>query len=247
MMIVKMRSEQKSVLFRFIGLLRSQTKNSTCEMLMTCSNTMSSTMTTHDEAAHEPQPQSSLKINAFFYTTTVAPTFHGASAIPLQASAQEPHRHSHSFPQARNSHNRLNRSQSASIPIAPHSMRRTASENQLSEDEAEADYKDFLFYNRVVKGISSKQRLVQDGSLKHENQQCLESIVRARHDEDLAAAAASSRYWYYPTKDYHPNSLREADRLIHVCTMSPEVFALSPELGSSRFPVEEEGIFDLEL
>jgi hypothetical protein len=73
-----------------------------------------------------------------------------------------------------------------SIPITHNSssLRRTASETQLSEDEAEADYKDFLFYSRVVNGIISKQHsFYEDGSLKQETQQCLESIVRARHND----------------------------------------------------------------
>lgn len=129
-------------------------------------------------------------------------------------------------------------------------MRRTASENQLCEDEAEADYKDFLFYNRVVNGISSKQRLLQDELLKHQNQQCLENIVRARHDEDLAAATSSDRYWYYPTKDHHPRSFVEANRLVHVHQIASEALVVAescPEQGSSRVSVEEEGIFDLDL
>jgi hypothetical protein len=73
----------------------------------------------------------------------------------------------------------------ASIPITHNSssLRRTESETQLFEDEVEADYKDFLFYSRIVNGIISKQHSFhQDGSLKHETQQCLENIVRARHD-----------------------------------------------------------------
>mmetsp|Transcript_130508 Transcript_130508/g.194322 ORF Transcript_130508/g.194322 Transcript_130508/m.194322 type:complete len:182 (+) Transcript_130508:138-683(+) len=69
---------------------------------------------------------------------------------------------------------------SASIPIS-NSIRRTSSETQLSQDEAEADYKDFLFYSRVVHGISSKQRYLQNGYLKYETQMCLNSIVNTRH------------------------------------------------------------------
>jgi hypothetical protein len=73
----------------------------------------------------------------------------------------------------------------ASIPITHSSstLRRAESESQLFEDEADADYKDFLFYSRVVNGIISKQNsFYKDGSLKQETKQCLENIVRARHD-----------------------------------------------------------------
>jgi hypothetical protein len=69
---------------------------------------------------------------------------------------------------------------SASIPIS-NTIRRTNSENQLSQDEAEADYKDFLFYSRVVHGISQKQRHSQNGYLKYENQMCIGRIVQTRH------------------------------------------------------------------
>jgi hypothetical protein len=211
---------------------------------------MSSKMTTYQEAFQEPQLQPSLKSNEFYYTTTSNPAFHEGTAGHAWTSLQQPHRHSHSFPQAMNSHDRLNRSQSASIPIAPNAMRRTASENQLSEDEAEADYKDYLFYNRLVNGISSKQRFLQDGLLKHENQQCLENIVRTRHDEDMAAAAASDYYWYHPAKDYHPSSLREADRLVHARNIASEALLVAVparEQGSSSVHIDEECIFDLEL
>jgi hypothetical protein len=71
-------------------------------------------------------------------------------------------------------------SKSASIPIS-NSIRRTSSENQLSQDEAVADYKDFLFFSRVVDGISRQQRDLKNGSFRHENQMCLAHIVRTRH------------------------------------------------------------------
>ena len=69
---------------------------------------------------------------------------------------------------------------SASIPIS-NSIRRTSSEHQLSQDEAVADYKDFLFYSRVVDRISRQQGQWKDGYLRYENQMCLAHIVRTRH------------------------------------------------------------------
>lgn len=212
---------------------------------------ISTKMITSPEALQDPQLQPSLKANEFYYSTTSNPAFHDASEGPTKMAFEQPQRHSHSFPQAMTSHDRLNRSQSASIPIAPNSLRRTASENQLSEDEAEADYKDYLFFNRLVNGISTSQRFLQDGTLKHENQQCLENIVRTRHDEDKAAAAtASDYYWYYPTKDYHPRSLRESDRLVHARDVASEALLVAmpnAEHGSSGDPHDEECMFDLEL
>ena len=52
-------------------------------------------------------------------------------------------------------------------------MRRTASETQLSQEEAEADYKDFLFYSRVFQGISQKQHQYKDGYLKYETERTI--------------------------------------------------------------------------
>ena len=72
-------------------------------------------------------------------------------------------------------------SKSASIPISNDSIRRTSFENQLSQDEAVADYKDFLFYSRIFDGISRQQSELKNGSLRHENQMCLAHIVRTRH------------------------------------------------------------------
>lgn len=75
---------------------------------------------------------------------------------------------------------------SQSIPIS-NSIRRTNSENELSQDEAEAEYKDFMFYSRVVQGISEKQRFWRDGYLKYENEMCLGRIVQTRHNDLLKA------------------------------------------------------------
>lgn len=110
---------------------------------------------------------------------------------------------------------------SASIPIthgssAAERMRRTASENQLYEDEVEADYKDFMFYSRIVNGImkqSSERRTsssagagngsagsedaaggIRSSSFKYETQQCLENIVRARHDNRDTSSSSSPFY-----------------------------------------------------
>ena len=73
-----------------------------------------------------------------------------------------------------------NKSKSASIPISPKSIRRTASENQLSEDEAMADYKDYIVYSRIVNGISRQNSQRKDVQLLYENQLCLGNIMRTR-------------------------------------------------------------------
>eukprot|EP00537_Pseudo-nitzschia_pungens_P016823 CAMPEP_0172405338 /NCGR_PEP_ID=MMETSP1061-20121228/66836_1 /TAXON_ID=37318 /ORGANISM="Pseudo-nitzschia pungens, Strain cf. pungens" /LENGTH=160 /DNA_ID=CAMNT_0013140547 /DNA_START=138 /DNA_END=617 /DNA_ORIENTATION=- len=73
----------------------------------------------------------------------------------------------------------------ASIPIDRQSMRKTASEHQMAQDEAEADYKDFIFFSRVVDGISRQNSLLKDGSfLKSTNEILISNIVRARHERN---------------------------------------------------------------
>lgn len=74
-------------------------------------------------------------------------------------------------------------SKSQSIPIA-NSIRRTSSDYRLSR-EADAEYRDFLFYSRVVHGISSKQQHYHDRFLKYENEQSLNNIMRTRYEDSL--------------------------------------------------------------
>lgn len=93
-----------------------------------------------------------------------------------------------------------NKSKSASIPISPKSIRRTASENQLSEDEAMADYKDYIFYSRIVNGISRQNSQRKDVQLLYENQLCLGNIMRTRqyNVDDDSEHYLQKNYGGYP-------------------------------------------------
>jgi hypothetical protein len=74
---------------------------------------------------------------------------------------------------------------SQSIPIS--GAHRTASEVQLCEDEALADYRDFVVYSRIVNGISRQQeRPSRNLYLRQENARCLTHIVSTRHDKNEA-------------------------------------------------------------
>ena len=77
----------------------------------------------------------------------------------------------------------LNRS--ASIPIS-----RSSSEYQLdlTQEQVDADDRDFVFYTRVVEGISRKRDMYESGDLKYETGCVLNRIVQTRH-EDLRKAA----------------------------------------------------------
>ena len=85
----------------------------------------------------------------------------------------------------------MNSSKSASIPIT---MRRAMSQHQMTEEEAEADYRDFLFYSRVVNGISDSQKHYQNGMLKTVNQECLNNIVKTRYNAEAEDSKNGNEY-----------------------------------------------------
>ena len=117
----------------------------------------------------------------------------------------------------------------ASIPIERNKTTLTAIQQhnqKMAQDEAEADYKDFVFFSRVVDGISRQNSLLQDGSyLKSTNQTLLDNIVKSRHNyydgncschphpeaavvvEEKNEAAAvvedNHTHYYYPSKEHH--------------------------------------------
>jgi hypothetical protein len=143
--------------------------------------------------------------------------------------------HSNSLP---NTLDKTNRSES--IPIST-SMRRIASEARVDQVEAEADYQDYLFFTRVVSGISSKQSQYQDGHIKYENELTLKNIVRTRHEESYM----------------HNFKLQDASRKLaslHDANYMERLPALSASLYSpftASDPAEEDafdfGVFDMEL
>lgn len=67
---------------------------------------------------------------------------------------------------------------SRSIPIASSSLKRTASELQLVQDEAMADYRDFCMYMRIVNGMKERRSFTQLPSANGE----IQNIIRTRHN-----------------------------------------------------------------
>jgi hypothetical protein len=77
-----------------------------------------------------------------------------------------------------------NTMKSRSIPIA--SKDRRENENSLTELEREdilADYKDYCFYTRLVAGMSRKQQMTRDVSLRYQNQALIDHIIDTRRDD----------------------------------------------------------------
>jgi hypothetical protein len=126
----------------------------------------------------------------------------GRQGYEYQAQQQVQACHSNSLPKTI-SYTIMNKS--ANIPISDESIQRTTSENQLSQEEAKADSKDFLFFSRVVHGISSKQRDCRDGYMKYENQMCLDRIMRTRHADSHKPAKddCADHFGQYGLTDQH--------------------------------------------
>jgi hypothetical protein len=122
--------------------------------------------------------------------------------------------------------------QSPSIPISVNGMRRTPSELQLCIDEEIADYRDYLFYHRLVQGIT-KQCTCQNPFFGYQNQICLAHIEKTRHDEH----SAYSNRFMTPPRLNHSNAADHMEFLKSVTT------CLLCEIQDE----EDDDIFDMEL
>jgi hypothetical protein len=69
---------------------------------------------------------------------------------------------------------------SRSIPIQQNHMKRTASEIKLCEDEEMADFRDYIFFTRVIDGIARQQLATESSWLRQENNECLAHIIGTR-------------------------------------------------------------------
>ena len=126
---------------------------------------------------------------------------------------------------------------SASIPISKN-IPKTPSEIQLCMDEAIADQRDYVFYSRLVKGISMTQSLSQNQYIRLENQVCLSHIINTRNDYPRCQTAADD--------DWSPgqSNLRSQDYNDFLQNVAANALALAQSDDSEE---EEGGIFDLEM
>ena len=125
---------------------------------------------------------------------------------------------------------------SQSIPIS--GMHRTASEVQLCEDEALADYRDYIVYSRIVNGICRQQETNHNRYFRKENDKCLAHIMSTRQQDPslqsmskhIARGMALAPQPLTPPDDYFCGE------------EPPETPAGDDVLGD-----DDEGIFALEL
>ena len=162
------------------------------------------------------------------------------------------------------------RSITQAIPINRESiMKKTESDYQIAQDEAEADIRDYLFFSRVVDGIARQNSLLKDDSyLKSTNETLLDNIVKSRHniiqqqhqDQQQQCEEEDQQYAYY----YHNNTTMATDlKIVSPATNHRNIietdFSFSPEQDDYECNEhdcecsehddddDDEGVFDFEL
>ena len=162
------------------------------------------------------------------------------------------------------------RSITQAIPINRESiMKKTESDYQIAQDEAEADVRDYLFFSRVVDGIARQNSLLKDDSyLKSTNETLLDNIVKSRHNiiqqqhqdqQQQPQFEEDDQYAYY----YHSNTTMATDlKIVSPATNHRNIietdFSFSPEQDdyecnehdcecSEHDDDDDEGVFDFEL
>ncbi|OEU11990.1 hypothetical protein FRACYDRAFT_270711 [Fragilariopsis cylindrus CCMP1102] len=155
------------------------------------------------------------------------------------------------------------RSITQAIPINRESiMKKTESDYQIAQDEAEADVRDYLFFSRVVDGIARQNSLLKDDSyLKSTNETLLDNIVKSRQNiiQQQQQYEEDDQYAYY----YHNNTTMATDlKIVSPATNHRNIietdFSFSPEQDdyecnehdcecSEHDDDDDEGVFDFEL
>ena len=131
-------------------------------------------------------------------------------------TAQQPYSFSYTIkPLERRMPNDHARSQS--IPICKAALRRTASELKLCEDEATADFQDYVFFSRLLTGITKQQQESVSDKFLQESDQCLAHIIGTRNGSldnlhDSATQGTTSSCGFEPFS--REEEKREDDEMI---------------------------------
>jgi hypothetical protein len=79
---------------------------------------------------------------------------------------------------------------SHSIPIV--SSQNKDDESSAYQEAVMADYKDFVFFHRLVDGMRKKQNMTKDVQLRYQNQALIDHIIRTRHGKNTTKVTISS-------------------------------------------------------
>ena len=121
----------------------------------------------------------------------------------------------------------ITRRSSRSIPIASSSLKRTASELQLIEDEAMADYRDFCMYLRIVNGMNERRSWNSSKfPCYYNNDGEIQNIIRTRHNP---VKEGPSSYMREGLERHSVNSPLHPPKVV---TSSTKVTAAAPTLAA---------------
>jgi hypothetical protein len=133
----------------------------------------------------------------------------------------------------------LSSSSSKSIPIAKNLLKRTASELQLLEDEAMAEYRDYCMYKRILNGINHEGR--------HPEMETVNNIIRTRQlpvrEMSCSYQEDYDKYAFFP--------LQSASRITNEPSYvqeehGPVTIITEPDNEDESSP-EDEGVFVMDL
>jgi hypothetical protein len=83
---------------------------------------------------------------------------------------------------------------SHSIPIV--SSQKKDDESSAYQEAVMADYKDFVFFHRLVDGMRKKQNMTKDVELRYQNQALIDHIIRTRHGNNTTSSSDRMPAWH---------------------------------------------------
>lgn len=142
--------------------------------------------------------------------------------------------------------------QSQRIPIAQGDAGMIEEEAELYHHAMIADYKDYVFYSRIVEGMRRQQGHTRDIALRYENQALIDHIVRTRHNrgkaQQLSQSPISVRNFGDIRSTQAPAGLRLLrNRINPMISNANAIEALRLSSDDSESDDEDELIFDMEL
>ena len=129
---------------------------------------------------------------------------------------------------------------STSIPIA-RSTNYSKEDAERYQERMIADYKDYIFFSRLVDGMQRRQGNTKDKELRYQNQALIDHIISTRHGKDAPRMPHTSSLRECGT--HHYNRTQSTADL--VSTVSEAVKLANDAL--SLLEEEEDLIFDLEI
>jgi hypothetical protein len=120
-----------------------------------------------------------------------------------------------------NKHSNIASNNSTTTMARSHSIPIISSQNKDDESSAHqeavmADYKDFVFFHRLVDGMQKKQNMTQDKHLRYQNQALIDHIIRTRHGQNTTSSSGRMPAWHGSSSTANLfSTVSEAVRLVN--------------------------------